>query len=79
MTIRYFMDLDGAGLPRSILRKAGVWPVPSPPFPTILHEETGSLWRKRADLSITLRVLDRSRYSTPQSPIQTPPPVIIHH
>jgi hypothetical protein len=78
MTIRYFLNLDGAGFPRSILRKAGVWPEPSPPLPTILHEETGSLWRKRADLAITLRILDQSRYPSPQNAIRTPPPVIFH-
>ena len=78
MTIRYFMDLDGAGLPRSILRKAGIYAIPSPPLPTILHEETGSLWRKRADLVISLRILDQNRYFSPQSPIQSPLPIIFH-
>ena len=77
MTIRYFLNMDGAGQPRSILRKAGVWAEPSPPQPTILHEETGSLWRKRADLAISIRILDQSRYSSPQNPIRVPPEITI--
>ena len=77
MTIRYFMELDGAGLPRSILRKAGIYAIPSPPLPTILHEETGSLWRKRADLVISIRILEQNRYFSPRSPIQVPPDVVV--
>ena len=48
--------LDGSGFPRKILRDAGIYPVPDPPQPTVLHEEEGSLWRDRADLTISLRV-----------------------
>ena len=48
--------LDGSGFPRRILREAGIYPVPDPPQPSILYEEEGSLWRKRADLTISLRV-----------------------
>ena len=54
--IRSFLFLDGAGFPRSILRKAGLYPVPDPPEPLVGHEPEGSLWRLRADLTISLRV-----------------------
>ncbi len=54
--IRHMLFLDGAGFPRRILRDAGIYPVPDPPQPSLLHEEEGSLWRKRADLTVSLRV-----------------------
>ena len=54
--IRSMLYLDGSGFPRRILRDAGIYPVPDPPQPSILHEEEGSLWRKRADLTVSLRV-----------------------
>ena len=53
--IRAFLYIDGANLPRSILRKAGLYPVPDPPEPLLLHEPEGSLWRLRCDLTIQLR------------------------
>ena len=56
LRIRHMLYLDGAGFPRRILRDAGIFPVPDPPQPSLLHEEEGSLWRKRADLTISLRV-----------------------
>ena len=56
--IRSFLYLDGRGYPRQILREAGIYPVPRPPQPVILHEEEASLWRRRADLTISLRVRD---------------------
>ena len=59
--IRSMLFLDGAGFPRQILRAAGIYPVPDPPLPALLHEEEGSLWRKRADLAIRLRVRDEQR------------------
>ena len=56
LRIRSMLYLDGAGFPRRILREAGIYPVPDPPQPALLHEEEGSLWRKRADLTISLRI-----------------------
>ena len=56
LRIRSMLYLDGSGFPRRILRDAGIYPVPDPPQPAILYEEEGSLWRKRADLTISLRV-----------------------
>jgi len=56
--IRSFLFLDGSGYPRSILRKAGIYPLPRPPMPVLLDEEDGNLLRRRADLVISLRVAD---------------------
>ena len=71
--IRTRLYLDAAGQPRSILRKAGIYPIPHPPEPLLLHEPENSLWRTRADLTISLRVLDVQ--SVPQSAILTAPEV----
>ena len=75
--IRQMLYLDGPGFPRRILRAAGIWPVPDPPQPSILHEEEGSLWRRRADLTVQLRVRDEQRGQA-RGNIQSPPAVIIH-
>ena len=71
--IRTRLYLDAAGQPRSILRKAGIYPIPHPPEPLLLHEPENSLWRTRCDLTISLRVLDVQ--SVPQSAILTAPEV----
>ena len=52
-------------------------PVVDPPQPSLLHEEEGSLWRKRADLTISLRVRDEQRAQNRGS-INSTPAVIIH-
>ena len=75
--IRQMLYLDGPGCPRQILRAAGIWPVPNPPQPSILHEEEGSLWRRRVDLTVQLRVRDEQSGQT-RGNIQSPPAVIIH-
>ncbi len=75
--IRHMLFLDGAGFPRRILRDAGIYPVPDPPQPSLLHEEEGSLWRKRADLTVSLRVRDEQR-SEIRSAILSAPAVIFH-
>ena len=74
--IRAFLFLDGAGFPRAVLRKAGLYPVPDPPEPMLLHEPEGSLWRQRADLTVSLRVRDEQR-SQARGSIQSAPAVII--
>ena len=56
MKIRSFLYLDGSGYPRSILRKAGIYPLPCPPMPILIDEQEGNLLRRRADLTISLRV-----------------------
>lgn len=75
--IRSMLYLDGPGFPRQILRKAGIYPVPDPPQPSLLHEEEGSLWRKRADLTVSLRVRDELRSQTRGS-ITSASAVILH-
>ena len=74
--IRHMLFLDGRGFPRQILRAAGIYPIPDPPQPQLLHEEEGSLWRKRADLTIELRVREEQTGPT-RSSINTAPAVII--
>ena len=76
--IRSFLYLDGTGLPRQILRKAGIYPVPDPPLPQLLYEPEGSLWRRRADLTISLRIRDDLVYSTNRNAISSVPAIILH-
>ena len=75
--IRSFLYLDGTGLPRQILRKAGIYPVPDPPAPLLLYEPEGSLWRRRADVAISLWVKDTLIYCVNRSAITSPPVVIL--
>ena len=75
--IRAMLFLDGAGFPWRILRDAGIFPVPDPPQPSLLYEEEGSLWRKRADLTVSLRVRDEQRGQA-RGAITIAPAVIIH-
>ena len=74
--IRAMLYLDGYGFPRKILRDAGIYPIPYPPMPAIGHEEEGSLWRKRADLTIQLRVREEMSSENRLS-IGSPPGIII--
>ena len=53
------MYLDGVRKPRGILRMAGIYPVPRPAQAMVTREPAGSLWRRRADLVISLRVKDK--------------------
>ena len=76
--IRSFLYIDGANLPRGILRKSGIYPVPDPPAPQLLYEPEGSLWRRRADLTISLRIKDTLIYSTSRNAITSAPAVILH-
>ena len=77
LRIRSMLYLDGSGFPRRILRKAGIYPVPDPPQPAILYEEEGSLWRKRADLTISLRV-QYAIQAPERNSIMFPPAVLVH-
>ena len=77
--IRAFLYVDGAGFPRAILRKAGLYPVPNPPEPLLLHEPEGSLWRERADLTIRLRVEETETHPTRRGAVTVAPAVVIHH
>ena len=75
--IRVMLYVDGRGFPRQILRSAGIFPVPDPPQPQILYEEGGSLWRKRADLTVSLRVCHEEN-SRQRNAIRSAPAVILH-
>ena len=77
LRIRSLLYLDGAGFPRRILREAGIYPVPDPPQPALLHEEEGSLWRKRADLVISLRVCNEQFVQNRRSIISAPA-IVLH-
>ena len=77
--IRALIFIDGAGMPRSILRKAGIRPVPSPPEPLLLHEPEGSLWRQRADLTIALRAEEKQTHPVRRGAVTVPPAVVIRH
>lgn len=77
--------LDGEGMPRKILRAAGIYPIPNPQPPAIVFEEQGATFRKRADLTISLRLRDELPYGSAliAEPIQIntvtdPPQVRIH-
>ena len=74
--IRHMLYLDGRGFPRQILRAAGIFPIPDPPQPSLLHEEEGSLWRRRADLTVSLRVRDEQTAQARNS-VNSPPAVFI--
>ena len=76
--IRAFLYLDGSGYPRSILRKAGLYPVPDPPEVMVLHESEGGLWRSRADVVISLRVKETLSHSNRRNAITVAPAIIIH-
>ncbi len=75
--IRSMLYLDGAGKPRAILRSAGIYPIPNPPEPLLLREEANSLWRKRADLTVSLRVTDE--LSASQFAVTSVPTVLIRN
>jgi len=76
--IRAFLFIDGVNLPRGILRKAGIYLVPDPPAPQLLYEPEGSLWRRRADLIISLWVKETLVYSAGRGAITSPPAVVLH-
>ena len=82
---RLFLFQDGHGLPLSILRAAGLFPVPYPRPPAILYEELAKTHRKRADLVVDVRLADHfSRGSAdesvpvPDDLIKIPPVIILH-
>ncbi len=77
--IRAFLFLDGVGMPRSILRQAGLYPVPNPPEPLALHEPEGSLWRQRADLTVSLRVEEKQSHPNRRNAVTVVPEVIFHY
>ena len=58
--VRDNLFVDGAAHPLSILRKTGIYPIPPTEPPTVVYEEEGALFRKRADLVLAVRILDNS-------------------
>ncbi len=76
--IRAFLFVDGSGMPRSILRQAGIRPVPDPSEPMLLHEPEGSLWRERADLTVSLRAEEMQMHSERRGAVSVAPVVIIN-
>ena len=75
--IRSFLYLDGSGYPRRILREAGIFPVPRPPMPVLLHEEAGGMIRRRADLVIRLGIRETISRSGRRYEILRAPAVIL--
>ena len=75
--IRAFLFVDGPGFPRSILRKAGIRPVPDPPEPLLLHEPEGALWRERADLTVRLRLEEKETHPMRRGAVTVPPAVLL--
>ncbi len=85
LTVRENLFVDGKDKPRSILRDAGLYPVPPVRPPSVLYEEEGSLYRKRADLVIPVRLLDNSDDPSAGSAvrlsadlIESPPNIVVH-
>ena len=77
LKIRSFLYLDGDGYPRSILRKSGIYPIPRPPMPVLIREESGALFRPRADLEIRLRIRETLVRETRRAAITRAPAVIL--
>ena len=61
---REFLFLDGYGMPRKILREAGIFPVPDMYAPSVVYEEIGKSWRKRADLVVSVRIRMNEEYGS---------------
>ena len=57
--------------------KAGIWPVPDPPEPQLLHEPEGSLWRQRADLTVSLRAEEKETHPARRGAVASAPAVVI--
>ena len=77
--IRAFLYVDGTNMPRCILRKAGIRPIPDPPEPLLLHEPEGSLWRLRCDLTIQLCREEKQTHPVRQGAIGAAPVVKVLH
>ena len=76
--IRAFLFVDGPGFPREILRKAGIRLVPDPPEPMLLHEPEGSLWRERADLTVSIRAEEKETHPMRRDAVAVAPVVLVH-
>ena len=74
-----FLWLDGYSFPRKILREAGIYPVPDAMEPMEMYEAEGSLWRKRADLTIALRVEEEMVHPRKVGSVNSTPEIIVHY
>lgn len=70
--VRSRLYQDGQGNPLSLLRAEGAYPVPRPPMPLLLYEPAAALWRKRVDLTVSLRIAQE--LELPNSPTVTTAP-----
>ena len=59
-----FLFLDGNGMPRQILREAGIFPAPNGYGPSVVYEDSGKVWRKRADLVVQVRIRVNEEYGS---------------
>ena len=82
---RLYLFQDGHGFPLSILRQAGLYPVPSPRPPSVVYEELAKVHRKRADLTVHLCLADHSAYGpadgsdpVPVPQVRVPPGILLH-
>ena len=76
--IRSFLFLEGSGYPRTVLRQAGIHLVPCPLEPMLLHEPEGSLWRLRADLTVSLRLEETLDHPVRRNAVSVVPAVRVH-
>lgn len=66
LLVRTRLYQDGKGNPLSLLRAQNAYPVPCPPAPAVLFEPAAARWRKRADLTVSLRIAEEA--SLPSGP-----------
>ncbi len=82
LRVRENLFTEGEGNPRSILRKVGLYPVPTRRALSTFYDEAAGAFRKRADLVISCYLLDNSDTleagTLPVPDIQSEPTVIIH-
>ena len=72
-TVRTVLFTDAV---KSRLRQNGIVPIPSPEEPVSLPEIEGTMWRKRCDLTISLRVLQT--FTVEGTAITVPPELYTH-
>ena len=81
LIVRENLFVDGIGKPLAVLRQAGMYPVPPVQPPMVVYEEDRSLYRKRVDLVIRMKIRDNSDEgdgNLPAEMIQSTPEVVVH-
>lgn len=61
---------------RSRFRQSGIIPIPEPEEPVSLPEIEGTMWRKRCDLTVSLRILQS--FTVEGTGITVPPEIDMH-